>query len=998
MNCQNIDAYTFLKTIHGDNCFEIRLLQDPGGKTVATARSLLISGINVYAGKQKDKVNISFKSNADLERLNELFNCGGIMGVFFTPNNLDFNKMETCTATDDDVQDVVCQFIDIDAPDDIKQDNENLFAWKQLKIDQALIYPVKPSIVVETKNGIHVYYLLSRYGQKDLYRFVQKQLVQQFGGDKKCINLSRVMRMPYFYHIKDYKNPFLVKIVHWKPDIKYTQTYLTGSFTAIKDGQVTKTKAANNNKIKLTNTIIDMDLDEETQKIIDIVRTHLDVVTDKPNKITCRCCLPEHDDRNPSAWFDKENLWYHCSGCGAKLPLQELAKIMGWQSVLNQLSRHDLDITESVEKIQSSAVNVDDIPHLQLTEYEKNVLKDLKGTAIKLFHEVIGQDINDKHESYIEAILQVLLKGQTGEEYLFPLTMGGGKTAVLGQFTVSMSRLDKDFGEIICLEFKKDVEKMTNSINKAIGKDVAYPMYGYEPHECLSNSFHDTGFTRCQYSSNPMFNKCKYDDRGYDCRYYRQKFDYKNYPFLIMTHQRMFMDANVFAEKYKYFTVNNDEFQRTRLLIDEKPKLVSIYHISSFSFDGLMKTAHKRLNNFKARKDFIKEVNGANRMVANLLIPSEVIREEINPIKKDFEFSPELKEYIRIIFSFEDKPYQALEAIEKIIANGCVKEINPTNGKVVLSLGLYKDYPDNKQFSTVIFDGTADLDLTYRHENHHLLNFEPLRTYEDLEFYFCQDISSSRSYFKKIVQSLCREIKNIANKYPDEKIYVPVYKEHKTYLVEELKEYINKSQIKVASFGETRGSNKFKDCSIVIVAGILHKTELFYLSLAKAINGKVASLDTYNDYNRTRRFIAKDVELVKLHDMIVDYSQEIARTSQRNQTENVKGKVFIFTKDKVFLDAIRIKFPGSQVKEWLPKEIIVGKIKSHTNNDKQQMLVEVLESGIESISYTELRTKLGMKEDSFSRLLRKNKDLISMLGYESKRVGREKYLLRRENN
>jgi hypothetical protein len=53
--------------------------------------------------------------------------------------------------------------------------------------------------------------------------------------------------------------------------------------------------------------------------------------------------LPSHNDRKPSAFFDKNYMWYHCSGCGSSLPFIELCKELGWNDIILVLNNNSLD-------------------------------------------------------------------------------------------------------------------------------------------------------------------------------------------------------------------------------------------------------------------------------------------------------------------------------------------------------------------------------------------------------------------------------------------------------------------------------------------------------------------------------------------------------------------------------------------------------------------------------------------------------------------------------
>ncbi len=53
------------------------------------------------------------------------------------------------------------------------------------------------------------------------FRDIQKKLAKHFNGDGSCINESRVMRVPGFYHCKE--NPVRVKCIKFNPNLFYTQ-------------------------------------------------------------------------------------------------------------------------------------------------------------------------------------------------------------------------------------------------------------------------------------------------------------------------------------------------------------------------------------------------------------------------------------------------------------------------------------------------------------------------------------------------------------------------------------------------------------------------------------------------------------------------------------------------------------------------------------------------------------------------------------------------------
>jgi hypothetical protein len=76
-------------------------------------------------------------------------------------------------------------------------------------------FPVKPSIVVETRNGFHAYWLLEANVTQEEFRIGQKALAAYFNADPQVCNPNRAMRLPGYKWIKPNSgcDPFLVRII-----------------------------------------------------------------------------------------------------------------------------------------------------------------------------------------------------------------------------------------------------------------------------------------------------------------------------------------------------------------------------------------------------------------------------------------------------------------------------------------------------------------------------------------------------------------------------------------------------------------------------------------------------------------------------------------------------------------------------------------------------------------------------------------------------------------
>lgn len=127
-------------------------------------------------------------------------------GIFFVVNS--GGQM------DDAITRINAQFVEMD---------ESTFEEQWEKINS---FPLLPSMVIQTRKSLHVYWFMKK-GTASVERFrdIQKGLVHWFDGDPACVNESRVMRLPGFYHCKT-DTPVMVRCVSFHPERRYTQEQL----------------------------------------------------------------------------------------------------------------------------------------------------------------------------------------------------------------------------------------------------------------------------------------------------------------------------------------------------------------------------------------------------------------------------------------------------------------------------------------------------------------------------------------------------------------------------------------------------------------------------------------------------------------------------------------------------------------------------------------------------------------------------------------------------
>jgi hypothetical protein len=85
-------------------------------------------------------------------------------------------------------------------------------------LNQINNFPVKPSWVVDTRNGYQCYWILNQNNMnpnKTYWNGIQKKLVNHFGGDARAIKINQIYRIPYTWWRKGWegKQPYFTSIL-----------------------------------------------------------------------------------------------------------------------------------------------------------------------------------------------------------------------------------------------------------------------------------------------------------------------------------------------------------------------------------------------------------------------------------------------------------------------------------------------------------------------------------------------------------------------------------------------------------------------------------------------------------------------------------------------------------------------------------------------------------------------------------------------------------------
>jgi len=98
--------------------------------------------------------------------------------------------------------------------------------------------PVEPQIEVQTSPGKHHRYIRCTDVPVDAHRGLQRRLVVDYGSDSNAVDISRVLRVPGFYNMKNPDAPFLVSITHTTHAQPYTYEVLSRQIPPVIDPPV----------------------------------------------------------------------------------------------------------------------------------------------------------------------------------------------------------------------------------------------------------------------------------------------------------------------------------------------------------------------------------------------------------------------------------------------------------------------------------------------------------------------------------------------------------------------------------------------------------------------------------------------------------------------------------------------------------------------------------------------------------------------------------------
>lgn len=852
----------------------------------------------------------------------------------------------------DKIKKIRFHFVDIDSGGGTKEE----------QLERIMNAPLKPTIIYEGRAG---YKLL--YEVKDAYwdtsteqtmaestyifERIQFQLIGYFKADCRRRKPNDCFRMPYANNYKEWSTNGKVyqeKIFDWEPSNIYTQQQLAEAFPPGEEPKKT-------NKVKLYDIS-----DSAVREAIELFTDNLDLAgldyVNYGTKIAYQC--PVHGDSKPSAYIFFDSLICHCSNgengeceIGNGKPLSWVAKHQGWDDLLELALKLEAKPAEKYEKITLQHLQSNDLtPLLPIETRWESVVNEVVSNIITTMQQ---RNIRiDDASRLIYLNLVASIHNTKHNVTVWPLEPGGGKTTTLVTYLKYMleHHLDRA-GTVIVVE--------RNETAIALAKELGEYRVCYEATEDTAYDADYCGFNKAAYvmQSAYTYKKCKKTLTSYEhnvcgrcsfknsCDLPKKHDTQKKFPIVILTHARLKMEGEQLNSYAKWRATDGKEYERKRLVIDEKPPIIDNIQISAMDIETLIYEL-KGMELEIGHENLESAIQIINELKGRMLSSERGV--QLPALRDSFKFSFEAEWYKY----YDGSNVALLKYVEAAITQEGV--INEYNKRITYTTAKKVAY-DFSNYNVVILDGTAKYDLEYGYLNHvQMMDVPTIKTYHHLTLHYDASIPSSKQRLLENSELQNKLVQFVREKSLDKPVLVLCYKALKEYFEDQLAKEIKANRIAINHFGNVKGSNNYLQYSCLVVVGFVHKGDAYYLCKSGAIFEEVADLrlTTIKDI---RRFNDTDIEKYKLSDQVVSSIQDILRINIRNNGEaKQSAEVYAFSRDIVMLNLLRDYFVGSKVEQW---DLLESKPKWF---DKVNQLFESLELS-EKITKASIREMLGLE-------------------------------------
>ncbi|MDZ5470398.1 hypothetical protein SM124_01425 [Bacillus sp. 31A1R] len=620
---------------------------------------------------------------------------------------------------------------------------------------------------------------------------------------------------------------------------------------------------------------------------------------------------------------------------------------------------------------------------------------------------------------------------------VIPAPCGFGKSTItyvfLREVCKAMSNGLITEGLIIVTDKLSELKKTHSDLEKEIG---FYKIEKTENGKELETSFTYVleGWTDRSFEEGVCLNKkVKYYKNGMcsneecsfykDCKMSKQRTIQQFSPILLMTNARLETFGESINQYNYYIDKEGNKQSRTMIINDEKPKMINSIRVSI----PLINDIEKELFTIPVKNE--SEQKEKIQLISKWDYIRSRIRDTINLYSTSYErFLVSNINDDEILLNDNDFMYlwnklmknrykNELEHIHTVLTKGGMFCDSKNKNGIFISTISMKEII-NEDYKTVIFDATALVDPDYSSVGVYeqiikYIDIESVRTFENVTFNFYQahKINKSTLRTKEYLTAAC--VKFIETIPKNVMTYVVTYNEVAPKMLKKLKEgnkilikgneneyWGNSNKVELVSydddtlfyFGNTKGSNKAKDCLQMVQIGwntlpdyeysIRYLCTNFSQERMDDIFQKCSKPEIAERFSKSLvhgedyKFDNPNLYLLQKYSMVTDFIQEVFRTKLRNYNFNGKVEIHCFQSDSVLIGMVEQFFPKCNI-NILYNELSCfqeEKVTSRKNGDKATLLLNFVNNWEIGNQYTtkEICKATGLTTNDIDNLKRKN--------------------------
>ncbi len=695
-------------------------------------------------------------------------------------------------------------------------------------------------------------------------------------------------------------------------------------------------------------------------------------------------CPFHHPDTNPSWSINLKTGLSHCFSCDDRdYNFEQLIEAAGWNPPNGLLPTIQWGLLRAKWLYKELK---------ECRRPEERFQANLDANSVRILGEVY-KVIRDRLEDRYKAVepryrsdwtlVVKALCRNLNDIAIVPAAPGNFKTSIYRTYLEGLRRLDRYYGAIVVLPLQDDAEALASEADRFVpgeqnvsGRTV-YPMLGYAKEICTAYCYVNCDRSPKGDGTLPECNGCEhYEGRGfekykpsqcamcqnYNCRVKYNKERQRHSPILAITHARLAMQD--ISDLLFWQDSSGHRHPRKEIIIDEVPKFIDV---KTSRYDELIHFldrlhAHHKKNPHDGL--YLPIMNTLRRQLEQLRASDdEQDQGFIPPISPDYGIGDA---YINTVHNVvEDDNDILLLSLGLIRKGGTYRRDN---------LGLHINYGYRTldlslDVKTTILDGTAlgnvhyDVLLNSRPGVRFLGSYQP-RNIDKLVIRLDADRSISKTSLSKNdcanLNMFAQEISRLmTHVHPEERAFVLTFKGWEDKIEAHLSDEV-KARCQTRHYGQTPGSNDFRDATVMFFVGNLRYQEDQYLAQAAVLYGRevLDVPDAESGPDKVRRFLNGHAEHYREQSWLVDVVQQIYRTQLREY--GIKGHVTVYmgNRDMEFIRRLRDSLEGIEPEQW-------HSVLSAPDSSRRLVnaLIEAFcDPGVDKVSKGHIREAAGMND------------------------------------